>query len=229
MKKQNYNKLDLNLKVLWEGCILASIAHAIGVSKYPLLSNEHSWDKFNYNIQDNNGQRGTITFRNKYCVAAFRNENSVRMSEVVNNQQYLKNYFFNYNQEIIDLANNETLQYLLDETTYGIVPCITSIFFGENNVVYSKDNLNDIFENGGNLIKYQLLNFNNAIEKWINYYDMNNNEILLLEFIFRKKVKEYNTPIFLSKNEVSLLDINNYEGFKESKISFLEMGIYFNR
>lgn len=58
---------------------------------------------------------------------------------------------------------------------------------------------------------------------------MNNNEILLLEFIFRKKVKEYNTPIFLSKNEVSLLDINNYEGFKESKISFLEMGIYFNR
>ena len=230
MKEQKYNELPINLKILWKGCILASIAHAIMVTKYPLLSFEHSWDNFNYNIQDGSGQRGTITFYNKYCIAAFRNEYSERMEEVMSNSEYLKKYFFNCKYEILEIANRETFQYLLDETNYGISPCITSVFWGEfmNNKVYSIDDINSIFLNGGSLIKYHLLSYNEAIEKWIKYYNMNSNEIFLLEFIFRKKIKEYNTPIFLSKKEISLLDINNYEGFKEAKISFSEMGIYFN-
>ena len=56
------------------GCILSGIAHAIAVAKFPEISYEHSWDGINYNIQNSEGIRGTITFGKKLCVAAFRNE-----------------------------------------------------------------------------------------------------------------------------------------------------------
>lgn len=65
---------------LKDGCILASLAHAIMVAKYPFLANEHSWDGANYSVQDSEGQRGTITFLNGICVAAFRNDNSERIA-----------------------------------------------------------------------------------------------------------------------------------------------------
>ena len=46
---------------LWKGCILASIAHAIMVSHYPLSACEHSWEGNNYSFQDMSGIRGTIS------------------------------------------------------------------------------------------------------------------------------------------------------------------------
>jgi hypothetical protein len=73
MKRINWER-----KQLWEGCILASIAHAIMVAHYPELSNEQSWDGFNYNVQDSSGTRATITFHPNCLVAAFRNEYSER-------------------------------------------------------------------------------------------------------------------------------------------------------
>ena len=231
MNNQNYNELQIDLIKLWEGCILVSIAHAIMVAKYPFLSFEHSWDNFNYNIQDANGKRGTITFKNKYCIAAFRDEESPRMKEVMNNCKYLEEYFFNYEDNIFEIAKNETLQYLLDETNYGIYPCITSAFWGvfDTNKVYSNDTLSDILLNGGNLIKYHLLEYNDAIKRLIDCYNMNNNEVVLLEKLFKNKMKEKNKPIFLSKNDIKLIEISNYEGFKETKTSFLEIGIYFSK
>ena len=48
----NINEVSWRMEELWQGCILASIAHAIMVAHYPELSNEHSWDGINYNIQD---------------------------------------------------------------------------------------------------------------------------------------------------------------------------------
>ena len=47
--------INVGVNQLWEGCIMAGIAHAIGVSKYPMLSNEQSWDGINYSMQDSLG------------------------------------------------------------------------------------------------------------------------------------------------------------------------------
>lgn len=103
----------------------------------------------------------------------------------------------------------------------GYNPCITSTFWGksDDNKVYSNDVINDIFFNGGDLIKDHLLNYNDIISKLISKYNMNNNQIILLEKIFKNKVKEKNKLIFLSKSDIKLIDIPNYEGFKESKTS----------
>ncbi|MGG4154302.1 hypothetical protein [Peribacillus muralis] len=57
-----------NYQNLWNGCILASIAHAIMVTEYPDFFYEHSWDDNNYNVQDGQGTRGTISFKDNFFI-----------------------------------------------------------------------------------------------------------------------------------------------------------------
>ncbi|WP_317367263.1 hypothetical protein [uncultured Tyzzerella sp.] len=61
----------------------------------------------------------------------------------------MEKYFYNCEVEIFELAKKETLQYLLDDTNYGISPCITSAFWGkfDDNKVYSNDVIYDMFFN----------------------------------------------------------------------------------
>ena len=113
-----------NSEQLWKGCILAGIAHAIMVAKYPSIDNEHSWDGCNYSIQDSAGQRGTISFVDGFCIAAFRNDNSKRVSDFMN----FNAYFNGASEEVVKLALEETLQYLLEEVGENTVPVITTAF-----------------------------------------------------------------------------------------------------
>lgn len=46
------------MNIIYNRCILASIAHAIMNGKYELLSSEQSWDDMNYLFQDFEGVRG---------------------------------------------------------------------------------------------------------------------------------------------------------------------------
>ncbi|SFH40308.1 hypothetical protein SAMN04487776_1133 [Priestia megaterium] len=76
--KENSNRYKSQI---WQGCMLSSIAHAISVAQYPEFANEQSWDGDNYSMQDSQGGRGTITFNQHYCVAAFRDDNSSRIDK----------------------------------------------------------------------------------------------------------------------------------------------------
>ena len=117
--------LKWTINQLWNGCILASIAHAIMVAHYPELSYEQSWDGYNYNIQDSAGIKGTITFTNNICVAAFRNDNSIRASINIKNAI---NYFNFAPDSIINIALSETLEYLLDNVNGQVCPLVQLLF-----------------------------------------------------------------------------------------------------
>jgi hypothetical protein len=214
MKKLNWQR-----EKLWEGCILASIAHAIMVAHYPELSNEHSWDDINYNVQDSSGARGTITFHPNYLVGAFRNEFSDR--------DYIAalNFFNSAPEEVDQLAVTETLQYLLDEIGGDTVPVITTAFWGGDDGMYSNDNFEDFIENGGFLIKSQAKEIETAIIEWKEYYEMSKSQIKLLSSIFERKISNPNGEIILTESEIRMIESDDEEGMNESRISFEELGI----
>ena len=216
-----YSRINWNAAQLWRGCVLAGIAHAITVAKYPLTSNEHSWDGWNYSVQDSAGQRGTVSFKNGCCVAAFRNDNSDRIYKVLKAEQYFKGA----PKEIIELANSEALQYLLDEIEGETRPYITTAFWGKEKL-YSNDSFEEILINGGNLLEYHVLDIEMVIESWKERYDMDNGQICLLKSIYTRRVNDFNTFINLSQQEVNLLGTNDEEGLEESRISFEELRVY---
>lgn len=214
--------LEFKREKLWKGCILASIAHAIMVAHYPEISNEHSWDGINYNVQDSDASRGTITFQPKFCIGAFRDESKINF--IPNHKQAIE-HFVGAPIEIKTLANNETLQYLLDDIDGKVNPVITTAFWGVEEEIFSMDLFDKVYINGGHLLSKQLMNFNEAIRAWTEYYDMDNNQCKLLKRVFKERILGKN--IILNKSDIRLIGTNDLEALEESRISFEEMGIKF--
>lgn len=215
------NELEWKKDQLWRGCILATIAHAIMVSHYPELSNEHSWDGINYSVQDSAGARGTITFDSEYCVAAFRDENSLR----INSGSNVNKYFKGAPEEIVILAHGESLQYLLDNVGGKAKPLITTAFWGKGKKLFAVDLFEDILENGGFLLEKQTMAFDEAIEAWKEYYDMSSEQCKLLRIVYERKIAEPIKELTLTKNDIALIGTGDQEGLNESKTSFGEISI----
>lgn len=53
------NMINIIPKELYKRCLLAVITHAVTVGEYPKLNDEHSWDGFNYCINNSQGCRTT--------------------------------------------------------------------------------------------------------------------------------------------------------------------------
>ena len=208
-----------NHEQLWNGCILASIAHAIMVAHYPYLSNEHSWDGFNYNVQDSEGIRGTVTFQKNNLVAAFRND------ETVPRNIWSLDFFQGAPDKIIEIAKAETLQYLLESINGKDIPLITTAIWGHGNQIFSHDTFDIMIENGGGLLERQVMEFNEAIESWQEYYEMTVEQISLMKNIYQRKISKPNEKIVLSLNDINLIGTVDEEGLNESRISFSEIGI----
>lgn len=215
------NKLNWDRNQLWEGCILASIAHAIMVAHYPDLSHEQSWDGFNYSVQDSSGTRGTITFHPNFLVGAFRNNHSERVVDYKNAIEY----FMGAPEKSKEVASEEALLYLLDEIEEKTVPVITTAFWGNLDEVYSHDTYEDFIENGGFLIERQIDNVEYAINEWKEEYEMSENQIVLLKSIFKRKIDNPTKDIVLNEKEIKMIGSEDEEGLSESRISFEELGI----
>lgn len=69
-------------------------------------------------------------------------------------------YFFNSApNDIIELAKNETLEYLLEEDEDGTIsPSITTAIWGDNDTISSIDNIVRMVQCGGYLIERRPLN-----------------------------------------------------------------------
>lgn len=220
----NFYKIPCKKEQLWQGCRLASIAHAIMVAHYPEISNEHSWDGINYSTQDSSGTRGTITFSDKYYVGAFRNDNSERLNNKEGVFKY-NQYFKRVPQDIIKLSEEEALQYLLEDINGKIIPVITTAFWGDEIGGFSNDKFDDFIENGGFLLEVQMMEIDKAINEWKEYYEMTQQQVDLLINIYKRKEISQNEIITLSKKEIDKIGAEDREALYESKVSFEEIGI----
>lgn len=214
-------KLHIDREQLWKGCVLKSIAHAINVAHCPDFSHESSWDGFNYSMQDSQGGQGTITFHPNYTIVCLQDVNSERIDEWID----AKNYFEGAPSEVIDIAKEEALQYVLEEVEGETVPFITTAFWIEDSGAYSIDSFEEMEEHGGFLLEIPLLDTESAIERLEEEYELTEEQIELLQLMYKKKIQSPNEEIKLSKEEVAMIGTEDSEGLEVSKESFEEMNI----
>ena len=151
-------KISIQPKQLYEGCIQAAITHAIAVGMYPELNYEHSWDNMNYCMNNAQGCKATITFHKKYVIGVFQDVDKIdcHKNALV--------FFDGAPEEVIKIAENETLQYVLENVNGVEKPVISAAFWGTWDKLYSLQSFDSIVENGGHIIRSQLLPFNEAIK-----------------------------------------------------------------
>ncbi|KXI76275.1 hypothetical protein ACS52_17745 [Bacillus cereus] len=214
-------KLHIDREQLWKGCILNSIANAIFVAHDPDLSHESSWDGCNYSMQDSQGGRGTITFHPDYTIVCLQDVNSERMDEWID----AANYFEGAPSEVLEIAKEEALQYVLEEVEGETVPFITTAFWIEDSGAYSIDSFEEMEEHGGFLLETPLLDKESAMERLEEEYELTEEQIELLQIVYERKIQSKNEEIILSKDEVAMIGTDDSEGLEVSKVSFKEMNI----
>ena len=217
----NKYKLHIDREQLWKGCILNSIANAIFVAHDPDLSHESSWDGCNYSMQDSQGGRGTITFHPDYTIACLQDVNSERMDEWID----ATNSFEGAPSEVLEIAKEEALQYVLEEVEGETMPFITAAFWIEESGAYSIDSFEEVEEHGGFLLEIPLLDMESAMERLEEEYELTEEQIELLQLVYERKIKNPNEEIMLSKEEVAMIGTDDSEGLEVSKVSFKEMNI----
>ena len=168
---------------------------------YPELSYEQSWDGKNYSIQDSQGLRGTITFENDYCIGAFRNERSFSSGDADLCEKILSNF----PQNIIDVARKETLQYLLIEDAGKVFPSVTSLFWADNAAFYYSENNKHNLQQDLTLLSKILLPEEDAVREWAQYYEMNDNSIVLLRYLLAEKEKSFSHITVLDDKHIKLI------------------------
>lgn len=217
---EKYQVLDSGWKrqVVWEGGMLASIAHAIFVANNPDFAYEHSWDGNNYSTNDGQGSRGTVTFGQDFFVGGFRNEEfSVETIEA-------KELFSQAPQRVQKIAEEDTFQYLLDEVDGSAPPIVTTVLWGNDDQVFSSHPYDDMIEQGAHLLEIQASEYETGVKYWEEYYELTERQLTLLKKLYHLKLENPARTITLSAEDIQALDAVDAEGIEESKISFSEMG-----
>ena len=213
--------MNITQNDIFRGCLIASISHAIMTNVYPELSHEQSWDGSNYSIQNSSGLRGTITFERDYCIGAVRDEKREFM--VV--EDYIKKYTKNFPSHVINKAYEETFQYLLLEREGVVSPCVTSVFWADNDAIYFEERCINNIKKDFVLFENIILSKEIAIGKWKEYYGMDSSAVELIDFLYQIKSKHFFKTIELTQKQIKLIPgpyINDecVEALKELNIIF---------
>lgn len=205
--------------IYWN-CLFASIAHAVMVGKYPALASEQSWDGNNYSFQNLEGGRGTISFSDDCFVVVVQNNVDCQKY----NEDVLVAHFKGADDQIVALAENEALQYVLLDFGEEVLPVISCAFWGSD-YIFSNSSEEYIIQNAQSMLNplIRVFDMDALTIYWSEYYDMTIEQMLMVKSIFNRK--QDSEELILSVDEKNSL----YGWFPcadECVESFAEMKIH---
>lgn len=212
--------LKITNKQIVSGCLISSIAHAIMMNEYPDLSYELSWDGDNYSKLFER-YRMTISIKEDYCVGAIRNDEFRGVSQqeidaLINESDFPP--------QAIDLLKSETLEYVLMNSEDGrVIPVVTSLYYCNTERLLIIANDKESLTADVEALAPFIASMEQQVEYWKDYYEMSEENVVLLLDLFKTKSERFHAPICLTDTQKKMLpgeDIN-----EECIISFAEMNI----
>lgn len=207
-------EIPIDPRQLYEGCILAAIAHAVSVGLYPELDYEHSWDNMTYCTNDSAGSRVAITFHPDGIVGVFQCADSDSPADALR-------LFDGAPNAILEIAQSEALQYVLSDIEGVATPVITAAFYGTWEQLFSTQSMYELMDCGGNMIRTQLLPSQDALPVWQEYYDLDASQIELIHRLFRQKMNAQENSVVLLHDDMKAL----YGDTEECLVSLKELNI----
>lgn len=210
---------------LWQGSVLGTIAYAVWVMRHPDFSHEQSWDGINYNVQNTMGAYGTVTFTTQGVVAAFFDSHSPKSPFQSGSSYDLALFLHGMPEELLSLAQEETLQYLLQEYEGSDIPVITAAFWSQDDNLIAAEPWQEVLTNGAHLIQTQLLDVESAIIQWQINYNFSVSQVDLVRALFTKKIAAPSDQVIFSSQEVDTLMKYGAQGIDISRELFTDVGV----
>jgi hypothetical protein len=202
---------------LWQGCVLATIAHAIFSTQHPELANEQSWDGGNYNLQDTQGTLGTVTFAKEGVVGAFFDSHSPRSPFSSSAVYRLNDRLEDMPSDLRDLSDRETLQYLIQDLNGIDTSVITAAFWGHGGQLVAAEPWPDVFSNGAHLIGTQLQPAEEAIALWQSHYGLSTGQVGFMRSLYVRKLAAGELKIVLTEQDKNELTRQGSQGLEQGR------------
>lgn len=203
---------------LWTGALLNTIGHAIVCAADPSLAYEHSWDGQNYSIQNSAGARGTITFAPDTMVGVFFDAASPRNPYRYPEQEYrLADMTAPLPPNIMALAKDEALQYVLDDYHGQVLAVVTSIFWSTGAQLVAAEPWELVMANGAHLIAPYLLPSPLAINVCVERFALSHSQQELLQTLFERRLTAHYYPVPFQPGEVTALLDQGQNGIEDTR------------
>lgn len=215
---------------LWQGVVLATIAHAIWVAPDSELAFVQGWDGVNYLLNDGSGDRATLTFTPEYVVAAFFDLHSERSPWresprfPFGSTYHAEDYFIGAPSAVQTIAQQQTLRYLFDDPNGQVRPTITAAFWSDGDNLTAREPWTKIIEHGAEIIANQTLPLEEAILAWTENYEFSDEQVGLLHGLFARW-KAASSLIVMTAEERAILTAQGDAGLAETRELLAVVGI----
>jgi hypothetical protein len=178
--------------------------------------NEQSWDGANYNVQDSQGTLGTITFAGDSVVAAFFDAHSSRNPFSHDALYKLEDRLAEMPPDLRAIAEQQTLQYLLQDYQGSETPVITSCFWSEAANLVAGEPWEAVLNHGAHLVRVQLLPVERAVQRLQVQYEFSTAEVGLLRSLFDRKLAAGNSLVTMTTQDKELLTAKGSTGIEQA-------------
>lgn len=225
MNMQKSQEIGFTQERLRGGAILGTIAHAVWVARQPLLPAAQSWDGQNYLLDNSSGTIATVTFGNRDIFAAFFDAKSQRNPFVSGEGYTIDPYLDSVPVELLSLARSETLEFMIQEYNGADMPIITASFWSVGHNLVAAEPWVDVRENGGHILRIQLMDDENALAEWRKELQLSAQQIDLVRTLYERKRVNPDVRFTLADTEKRVLAPER--GEVECREIFASIGIDF--
>jgi hypothetical protein len=199
---------EVSSTCLYQGAILATIAHALSAARFPSLVYEHWWDKSTYLTQNSMGTRCAITFDTMSInlVGTFFDAHSPRSPFGSVEDYDYRPYFLGMPPKLRRIRD-KNLRYMLDNLDGKVIPIITGAIWSMETGTYSIESWKEVCFHGGEIIRVQLMEAEEAMVIWGEDYELNKQQITLMRSLYYKKVNNPGVRITLALDTGEYADV----------------------
>ncbi len=215
-----YELTGITSKELYNYCLLRGISHAMWNGIFYELCYESSWDSYNYSMNNSQGSRGTITFKNNNVFGAFRNDD---VDNIVNLEDDLKIV----PSDLIQVAKTEALQYLLNNNENGeTVPIITTFLWYVGEKIYLSHSEDEFQELSGGFLEYMTDGMEAYVESLVEEFELTDSQLEFIKLVYDRKISTPSEKVYFTKEEMTMVGIEDGYKLDEFFTSFSEMNIF---
>jgi hypothetical protein len=126
------------------------------------------------------------------------------------------------------IAEQITLQYLLQEREGTILPLVTAAFWNQGEELMAAVPWQEMIDNGGHILRIQLLDTEPALAEWAEDYQMTVDQLAFVRRVFRRRFEAKAAWMELSEAEARWLQdqAESPDAMKQCRQSFAEISIF---
>lgn len=221
------NRLAIDGKALWEGCILASCVHGVMLGEYPFIVNENAWFGELYITRNDEGGKAALAFSEdmELLMGMFDDRSSPR-SKLVLSDQYARSHYKGASEFIQSAAQALSILFE-DDVGQKKLPFVTTGFWEEEDQILSGDSYEDWFAHGGHIIKAQLMPFEEAMAYYEVKRSMDAKRMEIAERIYRERIKAPRARVVLKREEIAVLEASGPYNIGTCQEVFGQFGMVF--